>query len=1286
MNRAAVVLALVLLTTPAMAPGGAAQSDGGDATATTTDWPEWYNGTLNVRVPITPSLGPGYPSGWDGPRLVTHELDVTQALIDAGWPTDAATGEPQRFTLDPDSLRVIPLGVEAPDPTPAVTWQGALLSEKGTHPTGHRIVTLAFLADPDVDTYHVYFDRTQDDDSHEPVPRDQIAEQEVLQLLAGPGSGHELVGAYSGTGTLQIASPYATTVTVQTLTSQGWSAIGCSGASLTKSPSSWPECDLPEESKITAVRVQADKPVTAFAWNPNVDLAPFIPLASEQGTPDGTTLMAPAPYDQTQINLLSLGEPCQAKGAVSGKTTQVSSGAPSVIEVSRAERIEAECPIIGWIPGHGPGPMPMALNRSFSHSGMTMSGAAGDTTLGCTSSSDRPSNSVVVVGDQGASPTLVNAETQEPIGTRLLLPGSSPVRPEHDSYRGGFLAPSGAAGTGHTFVVDGRLTWASVWDADTGVLPLAPTTHGSIGWLGPVCSGNNAPDVFLRVAGVPFSGSPRLELDAQGERLEHDEEASNGIPVSDELSYGEEADVDTSTNGGALVETGLQGELRLTAGFAFIRTNLAAPGQVGQLPSTLAAHLRPMQVERGDPQVIGPLFNIELDPESRIAAPGAVQSFDLIGRGQIRSADGSIEPLTVTLNVDSTTDTEGAPSLEQDIGRAEAELPVDAKGKITTVTTTVPSTIQPGTTPSYQLTVTGSPAEGGDPIEASATIQVIPNREISLVFEDGSKIKDLSTDDGHADATMLLTNEGTATEDVEITTTVPEQVGWDVQLLDATTGEPVPDGVIRDLEPNQQRRLTLDVNAPGDTARVVTIDVTAQSTRDASVASEVTARVAHGVSVDVSTRVLPDLVTLNPGDTTQVNLTMENHGSPVNVQVNRSSAEGLFLDPARTSVNLGENGSDADEATVPINLTVSQDAPIGGVLVSTIALEIRVGELDPIESLMSVRVRVVPQHGLEATGALTVLPGIQQQIELDVRATGDADEDVALDLLEVPRGWSIQAPSNLTVPKNATAPVRLNVTTPAGAQAGSYDLALLATPRDGTEPVPIRTTVAVDETAAFDLTAPDPLTLGLGANRTLQLSIVNQGNTPGETTIEATSSLVDARLRPATLTLGPGQRQNVSLELTATDTGTGEVALTSPPGGNTTLPVTVGRVELGIELVSTTPSAPSADEAYRAVVRVSNSGDVTAHDVDVALMSGQETLKTERIGRLAAGQSATLSVAVNELPTEQDLRVQIDPDGRYTQETVTDDSLSLSSDDVPMPPVAVVIALIALASVALRRT
>ncbi len=1251
--RALVVLLAVAITLPLAMPGAIAQQAAAQ-TESQDAWEPWFDEDLTVRLPLSIQEGDAYPDDWDGPRLIVHEVVLNDVLASAGWPTDR--GQPVDFTLDRDSLRIVPQGVEDPTPRPMLTWPGPLLSESQQGPT----VTVAFLAHEDVDAYHVYFDRVENDGDHEPVPRDPIQEQRILQLLIGPGSGHQLIAPFNtddGSATLAVGSAHETSIRVEAHNGQRWNLVPCDTDQVT--PTAWARCTVQTGGAVHNVRVTADRPVAAYAWQGG---NPMIPLAGEQGTPQGETLLAPNVHGPTTVNLLSLDGSCQAN--IGSQTVNVGSGAPARAEINQDEAIQADCPLLGWIPGHGPTPLPTALGDSM-------------TTAALTAQEPRSHNDCVArqtltaVGDQGASMTRLDTQDQEEDRRNLNRPADvDPMGADHAAFKAATWTGIANGDKGYLTLSQGALAWPSLWDPMSGVMQLAPTPTGSIGWIG--LTGDDC-DATTRLATAAFDGIPRVQFAAQGERIAPDTSLSGAVSVSQEITYEDEpSDAGEIPRTGALAETLLRGDLALTAGFLLVDND--GPW----VPSSFAAHLEPLPVTEGEADVIGPLFDLELEPPAQTAGPGEVRSFTLIGAGQHVAPTGEVTPLEINLNAETIPRTPNAPDLEHEIGEIQTVLPLEEMEEITALTVTTSSDVPLGTTPTYELTVRGEPVEGGDQIPARATLQVVPDRDINLVFEDGGPFAELTTDDGEASTKLVLTNEGTTQENVELSTVLPGEIPWEVTLNDPLTGEPFPNDIVPHLDPGESAEIDFEVNAPEGASLVADILILAQSTDDATVASEVTARVAHGIDVDVDGAVDPDLVTLQPGESRTVNLTLENQGSEVSVRLGSDTEDAMLLEAPLERVNLGPEGTERANATIPLNLTAARDAPIGTVVVGTLTLEISVGDLEPLEHLLSLRMRVVPMHDVTPMEPLEVLPGIRDEATATVRATGDADENLALSLLSAPRDWTIEHPEQLTIPHNTTAPLVLNVTTPPRTDPGAYAIAFRGLPDDGTDPITFRLDTIVPETPAFNLTLPTPPDLGVGATETYPLTVENRGNAPGEGSISTDASLVDATPRPASITLAPGESQRLDLDITALEMGVEELHITAEPGGQGTIPITVGTVDLRLDLVSVTPSEPQEGERFEGIVTLANDGTVQARDVHVALLSGDERLHHETVNRLDPGTEVNLRLTLNELPTTDDLLLVADPDGVYEHDQPTERQATLSPDEVPTPPIVLTLLLVAL--------
>lgn len=1253
-----VVLAAVAITVPMAAPSpfaSHAMAASEDEPADTDAWEPWFDEDLTVRVPLEVSLSQAYPDEWEGERLVAYELDLHKALEEAGWPMDR--GQPVNFTLDEASLHVVPQGVDDPDPLPMITWRGALLSGETLGPT----TTVAFLAEDDVDAYHVYVDREENENDHEPVPRDPIAEQKIMQLLTGPGSGHELIAPMQTTtaATVLVGSAHEASISVEYRSPNGWSEADCTQTII--APDDWATCTVDTDGNIYAVRVLADKPVVAHAHN---GAETHMSLASGSGTPEGTTLLAPHVRDSTTpISLIAMEESCQAR--VGPETVTVRPDTPTRTDIREHTTVSADCNVIGWISGRGPSMLASALSDELTKAGATSVDL---------SSQACGNQNVVAIGDERSSVVRVDTSEQEDAFRTLVRPGDATPRiAGHEALRGAdWTGLDDDPGKGYTLLNEGNLAWTSLWDPLDGAMQMAPTPSGNIAWLAPQPQNCDRGTDF-RLAVAPFQSEPRVQFATHGERLAPDTSASGSIPVSQTFNYAEDPGDGEIPRTGALVETALRGDLALTAAFVLVGDDA--------IPSTFAAHLHPVDVEAGTPDVIGPLFELELEPRAQLSGPGGVETFTLVGQGAFQSPTGEVTPLEINLNSEANTRTPGAQDAEQDLADIQAQLPMDEARQITTLTVTAPSEV-PSETVTYELIVRGEPVDGGDAIPTRATLQIVPDRELSLTFEDGSDRTQLETEDGSTDETLVLTNEGTVEEDVQIA--LFASTGWEVTLTDDGTGETIGD-TIEGLEPGESKTLDLDIHVPEDAVPIDDVIVEARSSQDPSVVSDIVATVLHGVDLQVDGALDPDLVTMEPGQSKEVNLTLANRGSEASVSIASDADEHMTLDVDAEHIALGPEGSPRANATVPINLTARGEAPIGTVVVGTIALEIRVSDLEPIEQLLSLRMRVVPVHDVDPVGTLEILPGLEIETRVDIQATGDADEDLGLSLHAAPQGWNVEHPDRFTVPHDETAPLELNITTPPQTEAGTSEIAFRGIPNDGTDPITFTIPILVPETPAFDLGLPTPLPFGIGATETYPLTIENRGNAPGDATVRTDAPSLEARPVPETVSLAPGESRTIDLHLTALEPGSETLTVTADPSAEHTLEVEAGHVDLGLELVSVTPDIPSEGESLRAVASLSNDGTVQARDVNVSLVSGDDVIKSETVARLNPGSSVALTLAVEDLPDIEDLRLVADPEGVYEAGTATDREASLTPDEAPGPAVVLLLTLVALAALFERR-
>ncbi len=1304
-----VLLALLLLPVPITAQGDADETgDDGETTSGTTiapapeDWAPWYDETLKVRVPLSLSLTGAYPSTWSGERVVAHALDVTEVLQRGNWPLDAVTDQPLRFTVDMDSIRVVPADGEA-EPLSHLAWDGAPFEPPGTVEAGHDVVTVAFAAERGVDDYFIYFDR-EEDGTDDPLPRDPVREHQILQALAGPGAGHRNIGIAQGAVRLAIGSGYTGSVEAQQLTPEGWAPIACTSGSV--SPSQWVTCSLNTGEQAQPVRVEASTPVAVYAWpgpayassGGEPDKRKVIPLSGIHGHSADRTLLAPAPTGSTSIYVVAL-EPCPGGCSVTptpgGAPSALSVGIPREIPLSQPALLEANGPIIGWLQGSGRGPanLPVGITPNATFAGMTSPEVM-----------DRFEPRLSATGDDGARILLTDEDGS--VSAERRFAQGQPVNPAHDLTATTWTQVADFQGRGFMLQAENTLYWPQLLEADvqgstdvpdqvSGITQLGPTPVGATGWIGEDPSPHSRSEASresVRLISLPFQGedSLRIALSTQEQAgiIVEDGKGGSASPLATEaLRYSEDGNSKESGTidiDGALAEVFAAGTTGPLAAFAIYGDlDDSKPGNVRDAVSGLfAGQLEGVPAEEGAPDILGALFQLAIEPPDVFARPGETVTLSLMGTGFIQRVDGSRAELSLSF---STNTSGGPPGLPPDLLLASSSATLDPSEltKVTDLQVKLPAQYPPDALPTtYAVAVTGDP-EGveGDDVTTRSTLTVRVKRDVSLTFEDGTHETALETEDGRATTPLILRNLGTGPQAVTLTISMPPVQGWSVEVTER--GAPVSSLT---LPPGGQARLELAIDAPEGTAVVLPVTVSAQGTQDASVSDSVTAQVVHNVELDVDARILPDLVSLPRGATATANLVLANRGSPVNVRISPLETEGLQLEAARSSVNLGEEGTGVENATIPINLTVAPDAPLGAVLVGTVeALYGRGQDLEPTRQLLSLRARVVPVHDLSVVDRIDALPGLEQPVRVDVLNEGDVDERLELTVLRAPLNWQVDLPDVLEAPQNTTTPLRFNLTLPPGIPAGSESIRLLADPASAGEDLTITIPVRVLDGPAFQFELPDQLEMGLGERRTLEIDVENRGNAAGEAGLALDGPGVESTAIPEAITLGPGDTDTISLRLAATELGNHTLVGTIDPSPAHELTVRVGQVAFELDVVSTDPAPPRPGEPFKALVSVTNTGDAPARDVSLVLTSDEGPLVNETIGMLAPGRSATITLATQSLPTLDGLQVLVDPEGRYENAGATTTGLPGAGADAPLPWSLSLVALLAAWGVLWRR-
>ncbi|HEX2066225.1 MAG TPA: CARDB domain-containing protein [Candidatus Thermoplasmatota archaeon] len=735
----------------------------------------------------------------------------------------------------------------------------------------------------------------------------------------------------------------------------------------------------------------------------------------------------------------------------------------------------------------------------------------------------------------------------------------------------------------------------------------------------------------------------------------------------------------------------------MAAGFRLeaSRPILAYPLRV--TPGTLAALPTFLPAVAGTAQFRGHMVDIAsptgLDPITGSTLVETPITYRLRVTNLGRDATGAGLTDTIDLRVTPAHDGWSA-----DLGGREAVELAGGESLDLQLTVRPSSGVEPGSLAVFQVTATsrGTPARS-DTLSTVTYLQ--SSYDVDLRFADGRKVATQSIEAGGAwEYPLVLTNEGSVEDTVNLEVTTPAE-GWRASLFHG--GDPVRSVVIDPGEENALR-LTLHVTPPpGQSDGVLLTTVTARGSNGAQ--DRATAITRQRAPSDLSLKVEREQALVLPGEEGLFRVTVTNDGRGGADVALASHADrvrgwtslGTFVAPGGARMNLTQiTLSPGESFTFLAGLRAPATALAGQAVGMQLVAQTRDGR-DRAETFVHAMVR--PLHRLDP--ALPPLPLSSEsgfdQIGVPLRLTnrGNLDERLSVRLRDLPAGWHLGVPPQLVVPRNATQPLALNLTVPAGQAPGLYNLTVDFLSRDGNA-TSIRLPVAVGSLARAGTASTVSVVVAAQPGRAarLQVPVRNEGNVPLEVRV------LPAATEPWRLT--PGHRPfllppgaNASVEVswdvpaTAPDGASRHIAriATAPPGGEPRLrdveaTVAVGRADL----------APAGFRSYAGPAgtllegRIANTGARTAPPFVVRLMVGQVPIEDLRVEGLAPGDNATVRLL---LPRGQagSPAVLVDAESAVVESNEMNNAVSL--DEAGRPASASgLLAILAILAVAMART
>lgn len=712
-----------------------------------------------------------------------------------------------------------------------------------------------------------------------------------------------------------------------------------------------------------------------------------------------------------------------------------------------------------------------------------------------------------------------------------------------------------------------------------------------------------------------------------------------------------------------------------------------APSKTTDAPGLIAQPLsvfHPGLVELKSAGYLAKAFAIGIDPQSAFAGAGSVVRFNLTLENLARAAGGARPGLTIGLDVQpqglaaelGVEATIGATSVELPGGESEP-LRVPFNLRVPEGVADVVLEVLIRATVIQDTRIVGA---------AAARVSVVTIRDFELTFEDGSNRQVQTAEPGGRNVFgLVVRNTGTVPLDVRLAADRLGGEGFEVCLSRQGSTSCGETAVLEGIEPGRNALASLRVLSPDkDDEDRIDLLVRGELTTGTGPVRSVDATVFLNVPVVASLRPGVSGLSLAPGESRVINVTVENQGVQATGILSAVSAAGLLnaslLDPDSGQATdtleqlLGPRGTTAGTWRVAMRVSVSPEAPPG--LTSEVRLELTLqptGGLPPFRTSATVPVRVLRVLTTEPLEAPPLGAGLERVVELAVRLDSLKGSQVHLRLVDAPSRWDIETPTNLTFDENGRAILRFSILPPVGTPAGTYDATFeVLDPLGPGGDLQVRIPIVSGGNAR--ITLPSGEAVALGDHLVLQAVVENVGNAPLEGRLELIGEIEGLTLTTRPFgPLSPANATRVPVTLTVSEPLEAMVGLRILDGGrdagNATVSLIAEAAPLSLGAVRIPAGSPDRGDLYPVTVTINNGGNVPVRNLTLALREGERTIASTTLERVRA--AAQVPVTIEWVPDEDtdlaDLTVVLDPEGRILQDKA-DDTIRLEErSDAPLP-------------------
>lgn len=552
-------------------------------------------------------------------------------------------------------------------------------------------------------------------------------------------------------------------------------------------------------------------------------------------------------------------------------------------------------------------------------------------------------------------------------------------------------------------------------------------------------------------------------------------------------------------------------------------------------------------------------------------------------------------------------------------------------------------------------------------------------------------VRDLQPGDPPRTYRVFLENSGTGVDTYDLHWTEPA-LGWDIVVIDPA--DPSREVTSITIPAGERRVLNVIVHPPAtldqETSTVFVLEALSRSS--VSAAELVQAQFRLNIPADIRLTSITPRLTVEPGASTEFVLRLANEGTSgttITVRVPTVPPAGWTATVVDVATINGEHRISLG-AGHTFDFRVNVTAPTDAIYGKFVPLLVEAVVSDQSSSTrqatgLVAQVGLVANFTADAPSTIDAAPGSTISLRIHLNHTGNAPATFRVLPSRLPSGWRVLTVPQLVLPV-ATPPshgsqgnINLNITIPAGTEAGTYDAELIVMNQAGGNiTLPLQVTVARLDRGALSL-EPTQIMLGPNSRESAVARIHNDGNAPLTVAISAQMpSGWGVSIEPATLTVPAQRNASQLLRFTAPASATPGtfkvpiVARDETTGNESQAELTIHYrlpdVEVTTVRIVTPPAQLDGDPVILAAT-VTNKGGAAASSINISLAVDNVFVDGVELDRLEPNATAIVTLQMIWRASTGTIQVVADPKQGVVESSTENNMKDVALEDVSADPV-----------------